>query len=196
MANLVLPVAGAVVGAIFGGPTGAQIGWMAGSMIQTSRTEIDQRKVGDLRVQTSSYGVAIPYVIGKQRLSGNIIWADEKKTYDIKQRQGKGGPKIVTTGYTISMLVGICAGPILGVSRIWANGELIVDSRDTMKPLIGQLYLGDDTQLPDPTYQSIVGADNAPAYRGLAYIALSNFDLGAGGVVPQFSFEVVRGSAL
>ena len=248
MANLVLPVAGAVVGAIFGGPTGAQIGWMAGSMIQTSRTEIDQRKVGDLRVQTSSYGVAIPYVIGKQRLSGNIIWADEKKTYDIKQRQGKGGPKVVTTGYTISMLIGICAGPILGVSRVWANGELIVDARTVTpiaatdlvegstyqivtvgttdftaigaasntvgtafvctgagtgtgtaakpKNLIGQLYLGDDTQLPDPTYQSIVGAANAPAYRGLAYMALTNFDLGASGAIPQFSFEVVRGSTL
>jgi hypothetical protein len=196
MANLILPVAGAVIGAIYGGPTGAQIGWMAGSAIQGSRTTIDQRSVGDLRVQTSSYGSPIPYVIGKQRLAGNIIWADDKKTYDIKNKSGKGGPTTVTTGYTISMLIGICAGPILGVSRVWSNGDLIVDARSTTHPLIGQLYLGDQTQLPDPTYQSIVGAANAPAYRGLAYISLTNFDLGASGVVPQFSFEVVRGAAL
>jgi hypothetical protein len=196
MANLILPVAGAVIGAIYGGPTGAQIGWMAGSAIQGSRTTIDQRSVGDLRVQTSSYGSPIPYVIGKQRLAGNIIWADKKKTYDIKNKSGKGGPTTVTTGYTISMLIGICAGPILGVSRVWSNGDLIVDARTATHPLIGQLYLGDQTQLPDPTYQSIVGSTNAPAYRGLAYISLTNFDLGASGVVPQFSFEVVRGATL
>lgn len=196
MSNLIIPAAGAVIGGIFGGSTGAQLGWALGSAIQSSRTEIDQQTIGDLRVQTSAYGGAIPYVIGKQRLSGNIIWADEKKTYQIKNKTGKGGPTTVTTGYTVSMLIGICAGPILGVSRVWANGELIIDSRAAVKPLVGQLYLGDMAQTADPTYQSIVGAGNAPAYRGLAYISLTNYDLGASGVVPQFSFEVVRGATL
>lgn len=197
MSNLIIPAAGAVIGGIFGGSTGAQLGWALGSAIQSSRTEIDQQTVGDLRVQTSSYGSAIPYVIGKQRLSGNIIWADEKKAYQIKNKTGKGGPTTITTGYTVSALIGICAGPILGVSRVWANGELIIDSRTEVKPLIGQLYLGDMTQTADPTYQSIVGADNAPAYRGLAYMSLTNFDLGGGNQpLPQFSFEVVRGATL
>lgn len=196
MSNLIIPAAGAVIGGFFGGPTGAQVGWAIGSAVQSSRTEINQETIGDLRVQTSSYGAPIPYVIGKQRLSGNIIWAQDKKTYQIKNKQGKGGPTVVTTGYTISMLIGICAGPILGVSRIWANGDLIIDSRTEVKPLVGQLYLGDQLQLADPTYQSAVGAANAPAYRGLAYISLTNFDLGLGGVVPQFSFEVVRGATL
>jgi hypothetical protein len=196
MANLIIPAAGAVIGGMIGGPTGAQMGWMLGSAYQTSTTEIDQRSVGDLKIQTSSYGTPIPYVIGKQRLAGNIIWADNKKTYEIRNKTGKGGPTTVTTGYTISMLIGICAGPILGVSRVWSNGALIIDSRTEAKKLIGQLYLGDMTQLPDPTYQSIVGAVNAPAYRGLAYISLTDYDLGASGVVPQFSFEVVRGVAL
>lgn len=196
MSNLIIPAAGAVIGGLMGGTTGAQIGWALGSAIQSSRQEIDQQTVGDLRVQTSAYGAPIPYVIGKQRLSGNVIWADDKKTYQIKNKQGKGGPTVVTTGYTVSMLIGICAGPILGVSRVWANGELIIDSRTEMKPLVGQLYLGDMAQTADPTYQSVVGADNAPAYRGLAYMSLTNFDLGASGVVPQFSFEVVRGATL
>jgi hypothetical protein len=196
MSNLVIPGVAAVVGYFVGGPTGAQIGWALGSAYNTSQQEVRQGEVGDLRVQTSSYGTTIPYVIGKQRLSGNIIWADEKKTYDIKSRQGKGGPTTVTTGYTISMCIGICAGPILGISRVWADGKLIVDSRGTLKPLIGELYLGDMTQTPDSTYEAIVGAGNAPAYRGLAYIALTNFDLGPAGRVPQFSFEVVRGASL
>ena len=196
MSNLIIPAAGAIIGGMVGGSTGAQIGWALGSAYSASKQTIDQQTVGDLRVQTSAYGGTIPYVIGKQRLSGNIIWADQKSTYQIKQKSGKGGPTTITTGYKINMLIGICAGPILGVSRVWGNGILLVDSRDETKPLIGQLYLGDDTQTADPTYQSIVGADNAPAYRGLAYISLTNFDLGASGVVPQFSFEVIRGATL
>lgn len=196
MANLVIPGVFAGVGYLIGGPTGAQLGWMVGSAVQNGRQEIDQRSVGDLRVQTSSYGAPIPFVIGKQRLAGNIIWAADKTTYDIKNKTGKGGPTVVTTGYKISMLVGICAGPILGISRVWANGDLIVDSRTDLKKLPGELYLGDMTQLPDPTYQTAVGAGNAPAYRGLAYMAFTDYDLGPSGVVPQFSFEVIRGASL
>jgi hypothetical protein len=196
MANLIIPAAGALVGYAVGGPTGAQLGWVVGSAVATGRQEIRQGTIGDLRVQTAEYGVAIPYVVGRQRVSGNIIWAAEKKTYDIKTKTGKGGPTTVSTGYTVSLLVAICAGPILGVSRVWANGDLIVDARTEAKPLPGQLYLGSLTQTADPTYQSAVGAANAPAYRGLAYMALTDFDLGASGVIPQFSFEVVRGAEL
>jgi hypothetical protein len=196
MSNLIIPGVGAVVGYMVGGPTGAQIGWAAGSALQASRQEIRQGTVGDLRIQTASYGTGIPVVIGKQRVSGNIIWAAEKKVYEIKSRQGKGGQKTVTNGYTGSMLIGICAGPILGISRVWADGDLIVDGRTAVKPLIGELYLGTQTQLADPTYESVVGIGNAPAYRGLAYISLTNFDLGVSGRTPQFSFEVVKGAEL
>lgn len=196
MSQVVIPGAFAAVGYMVGGPTGAQVGWALGSAYATSRQEIPQGTVGDLRVQTASFGGAIPHVIGKQRVAGNIIWADEKKVYEIKDRQGKGGPKTVTNGYTVSMAIAICAGPIAGISRVWADEDLLVDSRDATKPLIGELYLGTDTQVPDPTYESVVGAGNAPAYRGLAYIVLTNFDLGVSGRIPMFSFEVIRGASL
>ena len=200
MANLIIPGAAAAAGYLIGGPTGAQIGWMLGSALSASKQEIEQPKVGDLRVQTSQYGVPIPFIVGKQRVAGNIIWSDNKKEYSTEESQGgKGGilgggdqATIVTTGYTINMLIALCQGPILGVSRVWADGKLIIDSRSASKPLIGQLYLGNMSQTPDPTYESVVGAGNAPAYRGLAYFSLTNFDLGVTGRIPQFSFEVVK----
>jgi len=196
MSNVVVPGILAIGGYIIGGPTGAQIGWVLGSAYQTSQQTIVQGQVGDLRVQTASYGGNIPIVFGKQRVAGNVIWADEKKTYEIKGRSGKGGPKTVNYGYTISMGIAICQGPILGVSRVWADNDLIIDSRNETKPLIGELYLGTDDQLADPTYQNLVGAGNAPAYRGLAWISLSNFDLGMSGRIPNFSFEVIKGAEL
>lgn len=195
MANLIIPAVGAFVGSYFR-PTGAAIGWALGSSLQAKETSIEQPKVGDLRIQTSSYGTAIPIIIGKQRLAGNIIWAAPKTEYksEAKVNAGKNSTTVTTsTGYKQSMLIAICKGPILGVSRVWADGTLIIDSRDAAKPLIGQLYVGNESQLQDPTYVSYVGAD-APAYRGLAYFSLTDFDLGTSGRVPQFSFEVVGGT--
>lgn len=196
MANLAISAAGAAVGFMFGGPTGAQLGWMLGSAVATSRTNIDQRtKLGDMRMQTAQWGTPIPYPFGMQRLAGNIIYADEKKEYPIKKRQGKGGPSITTSGYTITFAVALCAGPILGVSRVWANEKMIVDSSTTVKNLPGTLYLGDMTQMPDPTMEAILGSGNVPAYRGTSYIMFKDFDITEyGGVMPSLSFEVVRGA--
>lgn len=196
MSNMTFSLVGAGVGAFFG-PYGAQLGWMLGSALDASRQTIDQKSVGDLKVMTSQYGEAIPYIVGVNRVAPNVIWSSEKKPYTIKTKQGKGGPTTETTGYTIDMLLCIGVGPILGVSKVWANEKLIVDASAEAKPLIGTLYLGDMDQLPDPTYEAAVGAGNTPAYRGLALIALSDFDLTAyGGTVPSFSFEVVRGASL
>ena len=197
MSNLVISAAGAVAGWFIGGPTGAQIGWMAGSAYSASQQNVDQRTVGDMKIQTAQYGAPIPYIFGKQRLAPNIIWADEKKEYPIKKKQGKGGPTVTTSGFTISCAMGLCAGPILGISKVWANEKLIIDSSTEVMPLVGTVYLGDMTQLPDATIVAKEGIGNVPAYRGLAYIVLKDFDVtGYGGALPQFSFEVVRGATL
>lgn len=196
MSNMTFALAGGAVGSFFG-PYGAQIGWMLGSAIDSSRQVIDQKSVGDLKVMTAQYGESIPYIIGINRVAPNVIWSSEKKPYTVRTKQGKGGPTTETTGYTIDMLLCLGIGPILGVSRVWANEKLIVDASVDAKPLPGTLYVGSMNQLPDPTYEAAVGVGNAPAYRGLALIALKDFDLTAyGGVVPSFSFEVVRGASL
>lgn len=197
MSNLVISAAGAAVGYMVGGPTGAQIGWMLGSAYAASQENVDQRQVGDMRIQTASYGAPIAYVFGKQRLAPNIFWSDEKKEYPIKKKQGKGGPSVTTSGYTISCAMGLCAGPILGVSKVWANEKLIIDASAGVMPLVGDLYLGDMTQMPDSTMVAKLGMGNVPAYRGLAYIVLKDFDVTSyGGVLPQFSFEVVRNATV
>jgi hypothetical protein len=197
MANLAISAAGAVVGYMVGGPTGAQLGWMAGSAYAASRNPVDQRQVANLHVQTAQWGEPIPFVFGLQRITGNIIWASEMKPYTITTRPGKGGQKVLTNGYKIDLAIGLCAGPIFGISKVWANEKLIIDSSVEAKPLVGELYLGDMLQEPDPTMVAALGAGNVPAYRGLAYIVLSDFDVTSyGAVVPQFSFEIARGGSI
>jgi len=198
LANLLIPAGSALVGAFFGGGTGASLGWMVGSaFVGSDNKDPTQQSIGDLRVQTCQYGGTIPFVIGKQRVSGNIIWSQNKKAYTIKNNVSKYGTTSgESTAYTVSMAIAICKGPILGISRVWANGKVIVDSRTTSKKLIGTLHTGSDTQNPDATITAIEGSGNVPAYRGLAYIVLKDFDLGPTGQIPQFSFEVISESIL
>ena len=94
------------------------------------------------------------------------------------------------------MAIAICKGPIVGISRVWADGKLLIDCRTTASPLIGTLYYGTNTQGPDPTMEAHLGAGNVPAYRGLAYIVLSDFDLGIVGRIPNFNFEVIKEGGL
>lgn len=204
MSNLVISAAGAAVGYFIGGPTGASIGWTLGSALSAKdpSSTMQAPSVGDLKVQTSQYGVAIPVCVGKQRVSGNIFWATDKTTHtqETKTGGGKGGGgasvTTVTTTYSTNLAIGICKGPILGISRVWADGKLIIDATSTANPLIGNLYLGNNSQLPDATMESHLGAGNVPAYRGLAYIVLTDFNLGQTGRIPMFSFEVIREGGL
>lgn len=195
MSDLIISAGAAAIGYMVGGPTGASIGWSIGSALSADPVKMQPPAVGDLRVQTSQYGTAIPVIVGRQRVSGNVFWAADKVVKQTETTTGKGGgggTTSVTNTYSISMAIGICKGPIKGISRIWADGELIIDATQDAKPLIGNLYLGTNNQLPDATMESHLGSGNVPAYRGLAYIVLTNFDLGVQGRIPNFSFEVIK----
>lgn len=198
MANLAVPTALAAAGSYFG-PVGAAIGWTIGSYLTAEDAPTEE--LPDLRVQTSQYGSGLPFIAGTQRLSGNIIWSADKTTYDV-DTGGKGGPPGSNqTGYKISLAIAICQGPILGVSAVWEQGEITAAPQTGSPPsgqnkLPGKLYLGSNTQNPDPTIEAIEGVGNVPAYRGIAYMVLTDFDLGVSGAIPQFTFEVVKDEAL
>ena len=201
MANLVISGVGALAGYMIGGPTGAQLGWLAGSYLSSSNSDSPEpQKLGDLQLQNSEYGTNINRIVGTHRVAGNVIWYGDKREYSREVGGGgKGGgsqPKQTQQGWTVDFAVAICAGPILGVRRVWSNGSLIIDCSGGSKPLTGQLYLGDMSQLPDPTMEAAEGAGNVPAYRGIAYMVMNDFDLGMSGVLPQLSFEVVKDGPL
>jgi len=197
MATLAIPAAMAGMGGWAFGTMGATIGWAIGSMITQEDTEVAMPSIGDLRLQTSQYGVMIPLVAGKQRMAGNIIWTTDKVAHQVTQRSGgkggfSGGVETTVTTYSVSMAITICSGPILGITRMWSDGTIVADANSGQKKSPGKIYLGNDSQTPDPTMQAHEGAGNVPSYRGISYIVIEDFDLGASGRVPMFSFEVVK----
>ena len=88
MATIVL----GAVGALVGGPMGAVIGTAAGQAIDASLFAPKPRqgpRLGELAVQTSSYGSAIPKLFGTLRVAGTVIWSTDL----IERRSSSGGGK-------------------------------------------------------------------------------------------------------
>jgi hypothetical protein len=209
----VLTIGGAVVGGFFGQP---QLGYLLGSMagqalFPTDLGTVKGPRLNDLMVQTSTIGAPISIVFGTYAVSGNLIWSSgiiEKVT---RTRQGgKGGPTqtVKTYSYSVNAAVGVCEGPQAGITRIWADAELIYDIRP-QQPLEAdedyalrvaasaalaenmEIYLGTNTQLPDPTIESFEGVGNVSAYRDLMYVVFTEFQLESyGNRVPSWRFEV------
>lgn len=211
MAVLLLGAVGAGIGGAIGGTflgmSAASIGWMVGSSLGSVFGQKDQQisgpRLGDLSVQSSTYGAAVPYVAGASRVSGNVIWSTSKREVSTTTEVGgKGGPSVENTTYTynVDIAIALCEGPIAGIGRIWSNGELVYDARSdaALESILGsqlkmrgfKVYTGTEAQLPDPTIEAALGAGNVPAYRGLAYIVFERLDC-PGGQIPQLSFEVI-----
>jgi hypothetical protein len=206
MATLVLSAVGAAVGSGFGGAVFGLSGLVIGRAVgATLGRVIDQRLLGGgsgviehgrlerLRLTGAAEGAPVPRVWGRMRLGGQVIWASEFR--ETVTTSGGGGGKIARRpqmreySYSVSLAVALCAGPVLGVGRIWADGVEIAPSDLNLR-----FYPGDDSQLPDPLMEAVEGVGHVPAYRGIAYVVIEDMELGAfGNRVPQLSFEVMRG---
>lgn len=202
-----LPFVGAAIGGFFGGPAGAQAGFMVGSLLSvalapTQRSE--GSRLTDLRTQTSTYGKPIPLIFGTGRLAGNIIWAPDIREEKTTEKVGKN-QKMTNYTYFGTCAIAICEGPIAGVRRVWADGKIVYDasmSADTSGDSAEnfgnfmRIYNGTEGQLPDPTMQAVLGANRCPAHRGVAYAVLTDLPLEKyGNRLPNVEFEVISASA-
>ena len=199
MATVVLQTVGAAVGGALGGPIGAVLGRAAGAAAGYALDQklfakdrvIDGPRLDNARVLSSAEGSPIPKVYGRNRISGQIIWATRFEETSATQGGGsKSGNSASVTQYSYfgNFAVGICDGPISGIRRIWADGKELDQTRIELR-----VYTGDEDQLPDPLIEAKQGLNNAPAYRGTAYAVLERLPLeDYGNRIPQLSFEVVR----
>ncbi|MDO5630436.1 MAG: glycoside hydrolase/phage tail family protein [Paracoccus sp. (in: a-proteobacteria)] len=202
MATILLSAVGASVGGGFGGAFLGLTGAVAGRAIgATVGRVIDQKLLGGgsravetgridrLRLPTAGEGQPIPRIWGQMRLPGHVIWATPLQEVRRTQGSGKGSPqpRVTEISYMLSVALALCEGVILGVGRVWADGEEIAATDLNMR-----VYHGDDMQMPDPAIAASEG-DAAPAYRGTAYVVLENLALERwGNRMPQLTFEVTR----
>src|SRR4051794_27675120 len=205
MTTMILQTAGSALGGFVGGPLGAGVGQALGGWAAAAfesgpgaHGEAARRTEGPRLTEmdglTSTEGAPIPRVYGRARVGGELIWAtrfqeiantkvERSGTSGGKGGGGRGASKTGTTTYSYfpNIAVGLFEGPIAFVRRVWADGREL----DLLTINI-RVHRGTEDQESDPLIVAKEGAENAPAYRGLAYVviewlALADF----GNRVPQ-----------
>lgn len=206
-----MPQAVAILGAVGGflaayaGPilTVASIGAsIALQFVGKSQTATGPR-LGDTRVQVSTYGNGIPKAFGRVRMAGNVIWVQNNKLIEVRSEAGGkggmfGGPGVRTYSYFASAAIKVAeADPeATAITRIWADKKLVYD-RTGASSFISKyegvdyrFYLGTSDQDVDPLIEAEHGAET-PAYRGSIYIVMELFPCADFGMrLPNFEFEV------
>ena len=196
MATLVLTVAGTLIAGPIGGAIGAAIGQQIDQNILFAPKPRQGPRLGDLSVQTSSYGAQIPKIFGTMRAAGTVIWAT-----DLVERRstsgGKGQPRTTTYSYAASFAVALSARRIFSVGRIWADGKLLRGTAGDFKSATRfRLHHGDEDEAADPLIVSVEGAAAAPAFRGIAYALFEDLQLeDFGNRIPSLTFEIVADGA-
>lgn len=140
-------------------------------------------------IQSSDYGRAIARCWGpSNRVSGTVIWYSGLVEHKRKQ-SGSGGS---TTTFTYSCSVAISLGegvPGSLVTKIWANKKIVLEEGEHATLESFTYYDGSADQLPDPTMQAALGADEVPGYVHTAYGVVKNQELAdLGPTCPQYEF--------
>ncbi|MBO9580745.1 MAG: phage tail protein [Sphingobium sp.] len=193
MATLVFTALGTALGGPFGGALGALAGQAVDAQIFKPKGRTGPR-LSDLSVQTSRYGAQIPRIFGRMRVAGTVIWSTELKESSTTQGGGKGQPSVTSYSYSASFAVALSSRPVGSIGRIWADGTLLRGSAGDMKAPLGALRLHDGSagQAVDPLIAAAVGVDQAPAFRGLAYIVLEELQLADfGNRIPSLTVEII-----
>ncbi|WP_338505003.1 phage tail protein [Sphingomonas kaistensis] len=183
MATLVLSAAGAAIG----GPVGGLVGSFVGRQFDRSFGAGSGTRLSDLRAPSSQYGDPIPRVLRQMRVAGVVLWASEPVATALVSKS------VSEQASSVSFAYGLSSGFVEDVGRIWADGRLIRDGegrQDVSFTL--RLNHGDEDQLSDPLIASLLGEENTPAFRGIAYLVFENFDLSSfGNRLPLITVEVL-----
>lgn len=193
MATIVLTALGTAIG----GPLGAAIGGLIGNVFDHAvlfrPRGVQGRRLNDMQVQTSTYGMQVPKLFGTIRTAGTVIWSTDLKERRSRSGGGKGRPSVTTYSYSVSFAVALSARAIRSVRRIWADGNLLRGSAGDFKTELAafRVYPGGEDQAVDPLIAAAEGVGRTPAHRGIAYVVFEDLALADfGNRIPSLTFEV------
>lgn len=179
----------------------------AAQMALTASQHHEGQRLDSTKVQTGDYGAPLPIAFGYVRLPGIPIWADDLR--EVKQERKTKGGKYSEYTYYGNWAVAITGHEITSIEKMRFDTFLVYDNTgsgptspfeftEEDNPTISDLfalYLGTETQSPDPFMAAIIeaqyGVGWCPAYRGTSYVVLKNIPLDKfGNRIPQTEFEL------
>lgn len=171
-------------------------------------TEIEQQgpRLDELGVVGSRYGAGIPIIWGRDRVPGNVVWAQplREQINNNEYSVGKGATVASTTYvYFATFAALLCAGDDeMRPLRIWGDKKLLWEAPDTSLHLAGdcagggsfEFMPGGPTQARNATMEAALGTDDTPAYRGRCVIVFDELPVEQfGRRIPLVEVEVARG---
>ena len=155
------------------------------SFLHTSNAKSPPNYTG-VQIQTSSEGMVVPVVYGRNRVSPNVIWADNfHKGKGGKKGGGKGGGKgSSNVNYFAGIILALCEGPV-GFGIVFID----ITTVSSFGALGFAASAGTSTQTP-PSCISTNPAFVPIAYRNVAYLSSNSYDLGSVPTLPQHNFEI------
>lgn len=106
---------------------------MSGS--KNTTVSVTDQKIGNIRIQSSSYGLTVPMGYGQNRIPGNLGWyanflATAHTSSTSSSSGGKGGSTTTTTNtttytYSADALMFLSEGPMASVQNMWKNKDKI-----------------------------------------------------------------------
>ena len=125
-----------IVGTALGVPLGGAIGALIGQSIDQALLSPGSRgpRLGDLSVQTSTYGSEIPRIYGSMRVAGSVIWVTDL-TESTATTGAKGQPDTVYS-YSVSLAVALSSRPLKSIKRIWADGSFLRGQDGTSRSVL------------------------------------------------------------
>lgn len=97
---------------------------------KTTTIATEEPRLGNLRVQTSMYGLTVPWVRGQTQMVGNLVWFGNFQAIPITSSsssggKGGGGVRQVDTRYEYkaAAIMALGSGPVLGIPSVWKGKE-------------------------------------------------------------------------
>lgn len=195
MATLAIAAATSVAGnAVLSGTvfglTGAQLGFMAGSIIGNYLFGPKGQNVKGPRLTDTVYtgqveGTDIPILWGSGRLPGKPIWI-KTPPKEVKKKDstgGKGGSTGSVTTYTYYQDFLVCFGEYIAYPprRVWINNELVYDASGSNSEILDvnfqfTWYNGEEDTV-DAIIEQDVGVGNSPSYKGRSCMMIEQLNL-------------------
>jgi len=162
----------------------------------TTTISTKENRINAFPVQKSAYGIAITMGWGTGRVAVNLIWYGDFKAIPkttTTSSGGKGGDveqKSTTYTYRASVMMGICRGPISGVTAVYRDKDVYTDGATTALAQAGlNLALGAHEQAPW-SYLTTNHPSDAVGNSQLAYLYAADYLLGGGAQLQNHSVEV------
>lgn len=186
-------------------PGGTGIG--GGDKDKPTYEDVNKGEINNASYETTSlYDIPIELVYTRSFLPGNVFLLTEPREVRKTKTTSVRDPvkNVITRTHTLiisnysDLFIGVCAGEIGKVTRVFFDGEAVYEANNATvdEPGVDDMQFvtmtGSESQKVRGDHAKITGFGRTPAYRGLAYTVVKNFNFSAYDDFPTMKFEVVK----